>query len=185
MKKTTYQELMEYCDGRMTTDRAREMEQRIAGSPRLQQEVRLIRSLERSVRAEMSAPVPARLRRNVLAAILPARQESFWFRVARNSSGLFAMAIVLTMVGIVIASGPGTGTREHTLIPSAIQSYRTLYDGAVDRIAEWSSRSLQPVSHTVNSPFGKFLLVGLSIFILFIVLDEVVGKRYFHGTLKR
>lgn len=185
MKNPTYRELMEYCDGGMDPVRAREIEQLVAGSSRLQREVRLIRSLERSVREDVPAPVPVRLRRNVLNAIHPSRQESFWFRIARNSSGLFAMALVLAMIGLAVSSGPEAELRDPSLLSTTIDSYRTVYDGAVAHLSAWSVRSLQPINHAASSPFGRFLLIGLAVFVLFIVVDDVIGKRLFHKTVRR
>lgn len=185
MKNPAYHELMEYCDGRTSPERAREIEQLIAGSRRLQQEVQLLRSLQHSVQRDVPSPVPARLKRNIMAAVLPQPNETWWYRAARSSSGLFAMALVLAMIGIAVSSGPGAEQHDPSLLSSAFDSYRTVYDGAAERLSAWSVRSLQPVHHAASSPIGRFLLIGLAVFVLFIVVDELIGKRLFHRTVRR
>lgn len=185
MKNPAYRELMEYCDGRTSPERTREIEQLIAGSRRLQQEVQLLRSLQHSVQKDVPSPVPVRLKRNIMTAVLSEPNEAWWYRAARSSSGLFAMALVLAMIGIAVSSGAGAEQRDPSMLSTTIDSYRTVYDGAVDHLSAWSVRSLQPINHAASSPFGRFLLIGLAVFVLFIVVDEVIGKRLFHRTVRR
>ncbi|NUN68790.1 MAG: hypothetical protein HUU02_03665 [Bacteroidetes bacterium] len=185
MSDLSYQELMDYCDGRTTPSRTREIEAMIAASYRLQQELRLLRSLDHGVRKDIPSPVPARFTQRVVSALQPSRQELFLYRIARSSSALFAMAMVLAVIGLAVGPDPVTGHPDRSLFSSAVSSFRTVYDGAAERVSGWTTMSLPSVSRSIHLPSGSSLIIGLAVFFLFILLDEMMGKRYHRQTFKR
>lgn len=179
------QELMEFIDGTLPAERSRELEQRIASSRRLQTEVRLLRAMHRAVQEDVPHRLSNAFTDSILQEIAPVRTGSLWIRLSENSSNLFAMVLVLSMIGIVVVSGPGKKQNESNLFTTAMESYSAVFDGLGEQISGWTKQAAQPMHQVTATSSGKFLFIGLTAFFLFIIVDEIVGKRYFHARLKR
>lgn len=180
----TQQELMEFVDGRLSPERFRDVERFIADSLRLQREVKLLQAMRRTVNETVIHLPGSSITTHVMSEILPHRQEALWMRIIKNSSNLFAMVLVLSMIGIVLVSGPGKGQNENNLFTKTIASYGTAYDAAVQTMKGWTKQYSQPVNQVVSLPFGKFIVIGLGVFLFIVVVDEFLGKRYFHVRIK-
>jgi hypothetical protein len=181
--RPTPQELMEYIDGTLAPVRYREVEQLVAQSPRLRSEVTLLQAMRRVVREDTVRP-SGNFTAGVMNELLPVRKESLWFRLAKNSSNLFAMVLVLSMIGIVMVSGPGKTQRDADLFSTTVESYATAYNMAVQNVSAWMEQFVRPVNQVAATSSGKFLLIGLGVFFLFVVADELFGKRFFHARIK-
>ena len=107
MKNPTEQELMEYVDGTLFPPRFREVEMLAAKSKQIQSEIALLQAIRRSVRSEAAATPSKHFTEQVMSELFPAKRDSLWYRIVKNSSNIFAMALVLSMVGIVLLSTPG------------------------------------------------------------------------------
>jgi len=183
MKTPSQQELMEFADGTLSPVRYREVEQLVAQSHRLQSEVKLLRSLRRTIQQEAEQP-SKKFTENVMFELAPVRQETLWMKIAKNSSSLFAMVLVLSMIGIVFVAGPGKTQSESNLFTKTVESYATAYDTALQNIGVWMQKISQPVNHAASTPSGKFLFIGLAIFFVVVIVDEILGKRFFHARIK-
>ena len=184
MKNPTQQELMEYVDGTLVPQRFLEIDQLVSTSRRLQNEVSLIQTLRKTMRSGMLIAPSKTLTAKVMAEILPGRQESLWFRLAKNSSNVFAMILVLSLIGIVLVSTPATPKSETSIFTKTIESYSTAFSSVFESFSHWSKQYTQPVGEITRTPSGKFMLLGLAAFVIFIAVDELLGKKYFHARIK-
>jgi hypothetical protein len=175
MKNPTLQELMEYVDGTLEPLRADAVKQMIAQSKHLQHELALLKAMEETVRRTRIAP-SKNFTRNVMNEIRPS-QESFWYRLAKNSSNVFAMVIVLSLISIVLFSSTGTerGTagQLNSAYTTMTSSYHSLYEELTTLIGQYS----KPLDSAVKTTSGRMLFIGLFIFALYIIVDEVFVKR--------
>jgi hypothetical protein len=179
------QELMEFIDGTLPAERSRELEQRIASSRSLQSEVRLLQALQRAVKEDVPFRLSSAFTESVLQRTAPARTDSLWIRLSENSSNLFAMVLVLSMIGIVIVSGPGKKQNDSNIFTTTMESYSALFDNIGQQVSGWTKQAAAPMHQVSATPSGKFLFIGLTAFFLFIIVDEIIGKRYFLARLKR
>ncbi len=175
------QELMEYLDGTLNPLRYREIEIMISRSSGLQKEMLLLKAIRTTVRNDIAAVPSKKFTPNVMKGILPVQQESFLFRLVKNSSNLFAMVLVLSMIGIVLVSNPSSSTGSTNALSKSIESYTTTYSSAIETISNWTKQYTHPVNQAVNTSSGKFLMIGLLTFFVFMIVDELFGKRYFHS----
>ena len=173
----TQQELMEYVDGALDPQRFLEIDQLVSVSAALKKEIALLKMMRESIASDIVAP-GRRFNANVMAQILPAEQTSVWFRLANSSSKIFAMALVLTMIGIVLTSGPGTRANERSIITQAMDSYSSAVTSVLDGLSSRTKEYSRPLTQIGQSGSGKFLLMAVGIFFLFAAADELIGKRY-------
>jgi hypothetical protein len=184
MKNPTQQELMEYVDGTLVPQRFREIEILVSQSGHLQHEISLLKAMRRSVQQNMMVSPSKRFTANVMNELLPIKKETFWFQLAKNSSNLFAMILVLSMIGIVLSSGSGGTKNGSNFFTKGVESYSSAYNSVVESVSGWKKQYSQPVGELTKSPSGKFILIGLTAFFLFTIVDELIGKKFFHARIK-
>lgn len=180
----TYRELMEFVDGTLPEKRHHEVGLLISQSPRLQKEVALLKSMDSTLRSDITEAASKNFTHDVMLEIHPLAFEPLWQRVLKNSSNIFAMVLVLTLIGIVFVSGPGSGLRDDNIIARSIDSYSAAYSTTTNAFSQWFQQMTQPVNQTINQTVtiipGKSLLIGLAALFIFFIVDETLGKKYFH-----
>ncbi len=174
----TQQELMEYVDGALDPQRFLEIDQLAVASARLRNEIALLKKMRQSVAADVISP-RAGFTAKVMSEIDPVVRTSVWYRLANNSSNIFAMTLVLSMIGIVLFAGPGTSHGERSIITNVMDSYSSAVSSVMDALGSRTKEVSQPITKLGQSSSGKLLFIATGIFFLFAVLDETLGKRYF------
>lgn len=175
MKNPTAQELMEYVDGTLEPSRAQAVEQMITQSKRLQLEIMLLKRMEETIRHTQIVP-SKNFTRNVMNEIQP-YQESFWFRMVNNSSNVFAMVIVLSLVGIVLFSSSGAENVTERQFGNIYNSITGGFHFVYHELTTFINQYSKPFEHAVKTTSGRILFIGLFIFALYIIVDEVFIKR--------
>jgi hypothetical protein len=140
--------------------------------------------MRRTVHEDRSVTVSQKFTAGVMNEVLPVRQDALWLRLAKNSSNLFAMVLVLSMIGIVLVSGPGKTQSNTNIFSKTMESYAAAYESAQQNISGWTKQFIRPEDHTTSTPSGKFLLMGLAAFIIVVIADEVLGKRFFQARIR-
>ncbi|MFZ4619298.1 MAG: hypothetical protein ACOYNS_01970 [Bacteroidota bacterium] len=183
-RRPTQQELMEYVDGTLDPQRFLEIDHICTNSRKLQREVALLRMMRLSV-SRTIIPANRNFAADILSEVDPKRRTSFWYRMADNSSNIFAMVMVLSLVGMVILSVPGAAHTEKSAIAKTMDSYSSVISSTIDGVNNWTKHYAGPV-HRINETFsGKLMLIAFGILFLFAAFDEVIGKRFFRVTNKR
>ena len=176
MNNPTLQELMEYVDGTLEPSRYRDVESMIARSKNLQKEIAMLTAMRTVVRGERIAP-SIKFTYEIMKEILPQQNESFWYRLVKNSSNIFAMAVVLTLIAIVLVSSSPASSSTADQISTAFHSFSDGYNAAFDRITSFVQEYTRPLDGIVKTASGKMLFIALFIFALYAVIDELFGKR--------
>lgn len=176
MNNPTLQELMEYLDGTLEPSRYREVESMITRSRNLQKEIEMLTAARTVVRTERIAP-SKKFTAEIMNEIMPQQHESLWFRLAKNSSNVFAMAVVLTLIAIVLVSSSPASSSTANQISAAFNSVSESYNSAFGRVALFVQEYARPFDVIVKTPSGKMLFIALFIFALYAVIDELFGKR--------
>jgi len=185
MKNPTQQELMEYVDGTLPPQRFLEIEQLVSQSRRLQNEVALMQTMQKTLQYDTIVYPSKKFMANVMNEITPGKQESLWFRLAKNSSNVFAMILVLSLIGIVLVSNPSGQKDEWNLLTKGVESYSTAFNTVSETVYHWTKQYSQPVEEIAKSSSGKFMLLGIMAFVIFIAVDELLGKKYFQAHIKQ
>lgn len=176
MKDPTIQELMEFVDGTLDSSRYREVEQSVVRSKNLQREVMILKQMRNAVFNQRVTP-SKKFTAEIMNKIMPEREESFWFRIIKNSSNVFAMAVVLLMIGMVLFSTSSSTLPSSHQLSNTVNSFSNAYNSALTQASSFVQEYTSPVSSATKSSSGKMLLIGIFIFSLYIVFDEVIGKR--------
>jgi len=184
MKNPTLQELMEYVDGTLHPMRYQEIDVMVSKSSHLQKEIALLKAMQKTVRNDIAVSPSKRFVSNVMKEVVPVKEESLWLRALKNSSNLFAMVLVLSMIGIVLVSSPASSSSGSNVLTKNMESYSIAYNSAIETIASWTKQYTHPVNQAAKTTSGKFFLIGLSAFFIFIIVDEFFSKRYFHPRIK-
>ncbi len=173
----TQQELMEFVDGTLPPERFREIEHMAVTSAAVRREIALHRMMRKSVAGSVTAP-GRNFTAGIMTEIVPQRKNSFWLRLAGNSSNIFAMVLVLSLIGIVLTSAPGTQNSGKGIITKTMESYTNAWSSVMDTVSGWGKQYSEPVQQISTTSSGKLMLLALSVFIIFAVLDELFGKRF-------
>ena len=183
-RRPTHEELMEFVDGTLPSERQREIESLAEVSSSLQKEIALLRAIGRAVQTERT-PLPSQhFTKNVMKEILPAQRESFMFRLLKNSSNVFAMILVLSLIGIVLFASPGSSTTAANPLSRQLDTFTTMYDAMTKYIAESTKHYTQPLNEASKTTSGKVFFIALVIFSLFVAIDQIFGKKSFHARMK-
>ncbi|MBI2430022.1 MAG: hypothetical protein HYV29_14740 [Ignavibacteriales bacterium] len=176
MNDPTIQELMEYVDGTLEQSRYREVESMIARSKNLRKEIEMLGAMRTVVHSERFSP-SKKFTAEIMNEIMPQQNESFWFRLVKNSSNVFAMGVVLTLIAIVLVSSSPSSSATANQLSTAFNTFSDGYNAAFSRIASFVQEYTRPIDGIMKTSFAKILFIGLFIFALYAVIDEIFGKR--------
>lgn len=176
MKNPTIQEIMEYVDGTLEPSRYREVENMIARSKSLQKEIQMITAMRAAVNRERIAP-SGKFTSEIMNNILPQRRESIWFRLAKNSSNVFAMVVVLTLIAMALVSSTPPSSPTMNQLNTVFNSFSSSYNSTISQISSAVQEYTRPIDGAMKTTSGKMLVIGLFIFSLLVILDELFGKR--------
>lgn len=181
MKTPARKELYDYIDGTLTEERRIEIETLAAGNPQLEKEIQLLRRLHALLRSdEMLEPVPNRFVRQTMSLILPPSKESFLDVVLKNSSNVFALIMVLSMMVIAFQFFSTSSARQPagTLFES-VQLFESAYETASNYLSLMTEEYMRPLNGTAAHGFGKFVFTGIAALLGLGLLDELIRKKYF------
>ena len=191
MRNPTRQELMEFVDATLSPNRQAEIEFLVQQSPSLQKEVALLKAMERIIQADLTISPSKSFASNVMKEIFldesslrPVQLESLVFRLLKNSSNVFAMILVLSLIAIVLVSPSSSSVNTTNPISQGLDSFSSLYNTMVKHLSDWTSQYAQPLNEATKTSSGKMMFLALIIFSLYIVLDGIIGKKYFHARMK-
>lgn len=176
MKNPTYQELISYVDGVLEPERRREIEQCIARSASLKQEIVLLQAMQKAVQDERTV-LSDRFTANVLGEALPRQRESLWYRAAKSSSNIVALAIVMSMIGFALVYSPDNASSSTTILSPQLETVRTSYQQAAVQLSQWMQKVLQPLGDASRTMSGKVVLFGSLVFFFYALIDGLVERR--------
>ena len=94
MNNPTQQEMMDFVDGTLSSQRHKEIEHLISLHPHLQKHRALLQAFRRTVGRELIESPAKNFTSNVMNDIIPAPRRSVIQTIAGNSSNIFAMVLV-------------------------------------------------------------------------------------------
>lgn len=181
MKTPARKELYDYIDGTLTEERRIEIEILAAGNPKLKNEIRLLRQLHALLRSdEMLEPVPGRFVRQTMSLILPPAKEPFFTVILKNSSNVFALIMVLSMIIISFQFFSTSSARQPAgTMYESVQLFESAYETASNYLSALTEEYVRPLNGTAAHGFGKFVFTGIAALLGLGLLDELIRKKYF------
>lgn len=176
MKNPTYQELMQYVDGTLETERRHEMERVIARSSSLRKEIEILEAMKTAV-MEDRVVAPRRFTEMVMSDIVPQRHEAWWYRIVRNSSNVFALIIVLTMIIFTLTQTSGGDHLSQSVYTRQWESLSPSYTQFAREFTGSMNRVLNPIGEASGTTAGKLVALGATIFFFYVFIDGVLQRR--------
>lgn len=176
MKNPTPKELQEYVDGTISSTRAKEITTLVASSEKLQLEVALLKAMNATIRKSLLVSPSRNFTEQVMEFLVPADQKSHSVQVFKSSANLFAMAVVLTIMALVVTlpSEHSSNSVMEIVQWKVISQY---ISNSFLHLSEATVKYFQPIQQTTENFRGKIIYVGLGIFFLFVFLDSVIVRR--------
>jgi hypothetical protein len=181
MKNPATKELYDFVDGVLPENRRKEIEQAVMENPSLQKEIRLLRSFRTVIGSkQMEEKLSSRFTKNVMDEILPAKQESVLFRILKNSSGIFAMVAVISIIVFSTKFVPEDSSQSRfNIITQSIDSFGSLYHSTTTALSQQTKEYTQPINSIAEKGFGKIFIIGIIVLAFIGLMDDLFGKRYF------
>ncbi len=184
MTDPTQQELMDFVDGTLPPSRHREVSTMASNSRHLQLEISILRAVRKTIRhGDIHSPSKS-FTPSVMRTILPPVRESLWLRLIKNSSNMFAMIMVLSIIVFAVSMNPEGGNSSSRFISSGIESFTSYQTAASDYVSQWTKTATLPVQTMAKTTAAKILVIGMAAFFLFFVMDELFGKKFSHSRFK-
>lgn len=179
MTHLTTKQLMQFIDGTLDYASQAQCTSHLAVCERCRKEVELQKLIVRASRHQPLAKTSSALVRRVMTRVVPEHEKSWKSRVVDNLGNVFAMAMVLTILGYAIMN-PGLfkvqqESSRQSLVP---QSVTALYAKITQAVSEQASVATKQVVTSTGTESNKIILLTvISLFIL-VAFDQFVLKRY-------
>ena len=176
MKNPTYQELISYVDGILDPVRRREIEKLIAHSSSLQKEIDILKAMHTVIRQDR-VTVSHRFTDKVMNDVLPQGREALWYRLVKNSSNVFALVIVLSMIVFTLMVTSADAPSSQSLYARQLEAFSSSYNHFALEFTGRLKQVLKPIGNASETFSGKMVALGTLIFFFYVVIDGALERR--------
>jgi hypothetical protein len=176
MKNPTYQELISYVDGMLEQERHREIERLITLSPSLQKEIEILATMNTVIRQDR-VTVSNRFTDNVMNEVLAHRHEALWYRMVKNSSKIFAMVIVMSMIVITLMYTSEEAPAAQSVYVRQMETLSLSFNRFAQEFTGVLKQVLKPIGNASETSSGKMVALGALIFFFYVVIDGALERR--------
>ena len=179
MTHLTTKQVLQFVDGTLDYALQAQCTSHLAVCERCRREVELQKLIAKASRHQPGARTSSGFVRRVMLRVVPQHERSWKTRLVDNLGNVFAMAMVLAILGYAVAN-PGLfqvheQSSQQSIVP---QSVTAIYAKIVQSISGWTNEAAkQTVTSTGTGNNNVVLLTFVSLFIL-VGLDQFVLKRY-------
>jgi len=179
MTHLTTKQVMQFVDGTLDYASQAQCTSHLAVCERCRREIEFQKALAKSSRRQPVARTSSDFVRRVMTRILPEPQRSWKTRLIDNLGNVFAMAMVLAILGYAVTNPALFRVQEQQSHPSQItQTFTDTYAKVVQAFSQKASAATKQVVNTTGRDNSEMIsLTILSLFIL-VALDQFVLKRY-------
>jgi hypothetical protein len=176
MKNPTYQELLSYVDGKLEPERRREIEDLIAQSSSLQKEIDILTAMNTVIR-QHRLTVSNRFTDNVMNDVLPQTHEALWYRLVKNSSNVFALVVVITMIVFTLMVTSADAPASQSVYIRQLEAFSSSYNRFAQEFTGRLKLVLKPIGNASETSSGKLVVLGTLIFFFYVVIDGAMERK--------
>lgn len=182
----TTQQILQFVDGTLDYASQAQCTNHLAVCGRCRKEVEFQKVIAKASRHQPVIQTSAGFVRRVMTHIVPRQEKTWKTRIIDNLGNVFAMAMVLAVLGYAITTPSLFQVQEQSSQKSIIpQAVTDTYVKIVHSFSQRADAATQQVLSTTGNESNKMIsLTVLSLFIL-IALDQFVLKRYMGMKMKR
>ena len=181
----TTKQILQFVDGTLDYASQAQCTNHLAVCGRCRKEVELQKVIAKASRHQPVIQTSAGFVRRVMTHIVPRQEKTWKTRMIDNLGNVFAMAMVLAVVGYAVTNPSIFKVQEQSTQQSIIpQTVSDTYAKIVRSFSQRANAATQQVLTTTGNESNKMIsLTVLSLFIL-IALDQFVLKRYMGMKMK-
>ena len=181
MTNPTRQELYDYCDDLLPDDRRKTIERLALQDKELAKAIALIQRIDSTMRSDkILEHTSDRFTTDLMNEILP-QHESILLRILKNSSNVFAMAVVLFLIVIAFMVIPGHTTASTSMLNQSLDSFTTIFQSSSKLYSQNMKEYVQPVFSFVSKGLGNIFILGLGVMLGLGFLDDLFRKKFFRS----
>lgn len=175
----TTKQILQFVDGTLDYASQAQCTNHLAVCARCRSEVEFQKTLAKIARRQPSVQPSGRFAARVMGRIIPQKRKTWANTVLDNLGNVFAMFVVLTVVGYAIANPSLFTPKDHSSQPSLLsQTIAGTYNKIVQSFAERTKDATQTVVSTSANDSSRVISMTLMTLLFLIVLDQFVLKRY-------
>lgn len=182
----TTKQILQFTDGTLDYASQAQCTNHLAICERCRKEVDFQKALAKVSRRESLEQTSTGFVQRVMARVNPQRQKNWKTTLVDNLGNVFAMAMVLAIVGYALSTPSLFQMQEQSSEPSLVtQTISNAYTSVVHSFAQHTQEATQQVMQSTGSSKGTQMisLAVLSLLIL-VVLDQFVIKRFMGMKMK-
>lgn len=179
MTHLTTKQVLQFIDGTLDYASQAQCTNHLAVCDRCRKEIELQKAIAKASRRQSVVRTSSGFVRRIMTSVVPQHEKSWKTRLIDNLGNVFAMAMVLAVLGYAITNPAlfkvQDQSSQQSFIPQAVTDTYTKFVQSLSVKADAATQ--QVVSSTGNESNKIISLTVISLFIL-VALDQFVLKRY-------
>jgi anti-sigma-K factor RskA len=182
----TTKQVLQFVDGTLDYASQAQCTNHLAVCGQCRREVEFQKTLAKVSRRQPTVQPSGQFAARVMGKIIPQNRKTWANTVLDNLGNVFAMFVVLTVVGYAIANPSLFTSQDQSSQPSVLsQTIAGTYSKIVQSFTERTKDATQTVVSTSGNDSSKVISMTIMTFLFLIVLDQFVLKRYTGIRTKR
>lgn len=181
----TTKQVMQFIDGTLDYASQAQCTNHLAVCERCRKEVELQKVIAKAARRQPVVHTSSGFLRKIMTRVVPQREKTWKTRLIDNLGNVFAMAMVLAVLGYAITNPALFKVQEQSSQQSFVsQTFTDTYTKIIQSFSERANAATKQVVNSTGAGSNMTILLSvLSLFIL-VALDQFVLKRYMGIKMK-
>ncbi len=174
MSHLTFKQIQDIADRSDTSDA---LLRHVADCRRCAREVAIQRSLARATKDAPVVKTSAAFTRKIMESVDPGSRQTWLFRLLGGTGNVFAMVLVLAIIGYALVFSPGTSGASSE--PSAMSKLLTEYYGQLQQVlVQASSTTKGIIASKAPAEESKIFIMMIASVLVLLLLDRFVLGRF-------
>jgi hypothetical protein len=185
MMHLTTKQTLQFVDGTLDYASQAQCTSHLAVCAQCRSEVEFQKTLAKVSRRQPTVQPSRQFVSRVMGKVVPQKRKTWANTILDNLGNVFAMFVVLTVVGYAIANPSLFTPQDPSTQPSVIsQTIADTYSKIVQSFADRTKDATQTVVSTSTNDSSRVISITLITLLFLVVLDQFVLKRYTGSKLK-
>jgi len=175
----TTKQVLQFVDGTLDYASQAQCTNHLAVCAQCRSEVEFQKTLAKVSRRQPTVQPSGQFASRVMGRVFPQKRKTVASTILDNLGNVFAMFVVLTVVGYAIANPSLFTPQDRPAQPSVLsQTIAATYGKIVQSFAERTKDATQTVVSTSTNDSSRVISMTIMTLLILIVLDQFVLKRY-------
>lgn len=185
MNHLTTKQILQFTDGTLDYAAQAQCTSHLAVCARCRKEVELQKLVLKVSRQQPDVATSSGFVQRLMARIVPQPRKTWKTRVIDNLGNVFAMAMVLAVLGYAVSNPALFRMQEQTARPSLIpQAVTDTYAKVIESFTQKANDATKQVVTSTGAENTKMISLTLFSLLILVALDQFVLKRYIGMKMK-